>query len=223
MLVLSRNCDTAIRIGGEVKVKVLSIRRRQVKLGIDAPKSVAVWREELFSEQGQRGLSPEEVATAPNGGDQFFTLLVEDDPAHACLISEALLECCFSQPTVAPTGRAAMEVLGGDGHTGENVLRPRLVLLDLRLPDMPGLEVLRYIRCTARLRTTPVVILSVEDRDSVVASCLELGANAFVTKSARYQEFRQSVSRIAAFWSTDCRVPEPAVLSGADDPRLPAR
>lgn len=85
---------------------------------------------------------------------------------------------------------------------------------------MSGLDVLRHIRCITRLKTTPVVVLSVEDRDSVVANCLEVGANAFVTKSTKCEEFRQSIFRIAAFWGHDCRVPEPSILSGADQEQL---
>jgi chemotaxis family two-component system response regulator Rcp1 len=221
MLVLSRDCDTVVRIG-PCKVTVLSIRKRRVKLGIDAPRGIQVWREEIRPEPEQPGLRPE-AAAAPAGREPSFTLLVEDDPAHARLISEALVKSCCLQPRVVGTGRAAMEVLGGDNETGRDLAHPRLVLLDLNLPDMSGLEVLRYIRSTAPLQTTPVVVLSVEDQDSVVACCLERGANAFVTKSPKYHEFRQSVSRIAGFWNNDSRVPEPAVLSGADHPRLRPR
>jgi len=219
MLVLSRDCDTVLRIG-PCKVKVLSIRKRHVRLGIDAPRGIQVWREEIRPEPERPGLRPEEATTAPTGHDPFFTLLVEDDPAHARLISEALVESCFLQPRVVGTGRAAMEVLGGDKEAGKNLAYPRLVLLDLNLPDMSGLDVLWYIRSTAPLETTPVVVLSVEDQESVVARCLEHGANAFVTKSPKYQEFRQSVSRIAGFWSNDSCVPKPATLSGADHSRL---
>ena len=211
MLVLSRDCDTVVRIG-PCKVTVLSIRKRHVKLGIDAPKGIQVWREEIRPEPEPRGLRPEEAAAAPTPRDPFFTLLVEDDPAHARLISEALVESCFLQPRVVGTGRAAMEVLGGDKGADKNLVHPRLVLLDLNLPDMSGLDVLWYIRSTAPLETIPVVVLSVEDRESVVARCLEHGANAFVTKSPKYQEFRRSVSRIAGFWNNDSRVPKPAVL-----------
>jgi two-component system, response regulator len=215
MLVLSRNSNEVVHIGPNVRVKVLSIQRRRVRLGIEAPKSVPVLREEIFSEPIECGSSTEEVAPVPVGWDRFFTLLVEDDPDHSRLISEALLECCFTQPRIASTGAAALRLLGGDEESGEDIIHPQLVLLDLRLPDMSGLDVLRHIRCTTRLKTTPVVILSVEDRDPIVKDCLEEGANAFVTKSNKYEEFRQSVSRIATFWGHDCRVPESTILSGA--------
>ena len=100
MLVLSRDCDTVVRIGPEVKVTVLSIRKRRVKLGIDAPKGICVLREELLPKGGDRSSSPKEALPAPARGGAVSALLVEDDPAHALLISETLLECSFSQPTV---------------------------------------------------------------------------------------------------------------------------
>jgi len=220
MLVLSRDCDTVVRIG-PCKVKVLSIRKRHVKLGIDAPRGIQVWREEIRAEPEQPGLRPAATPADPEyrvPGDPFFTLLVEDDPAHARLISEALVESCFLQPRVVGTGQAAIKALGGDNEADGNLAHPRLVLLDLNLPDMSGLDVLWHIRSTAPLETTPVVVLSAEDRESVVARCLEHGANAFVTKSPNYQEFRRSVSRIAGFWNIDSRVPKPAVLTEADGP-----
>ena len=232
MLVLSRDCDTVVRIG-PCKVKVLSIRKRHVKLGIDAPRGIQVWREEIRAEPEQPGFRPEATPAAHDHDhgymvpdrvpdrvprDPFFTLLVEDDPAHARLISEALVESCFMQPRVVGTGQAAIKALGGDNEADGSLAHPRLVLLDLNLPDMSGLDVLWHIRSTAPLETTPVVVLSAEDRESVVARCLEHGANAFVTKSPNYQEFRRSVSRIAGFWNIDSRVPKPAVLTEADGP-----
>jgi carbon storage regulator CsrA len=220
MLVLSRNSNGVVHIGPSVRVKVLSIQRRRVRLGIEAPRCVPVLRDEILSEPVQPGSSLEEMAAVPAGWDQFFILLVEDNPAHSRLISEALLECCCTQPRIVPTGEAALRLLGGDKEAGQDIFHPQLILLDLRLPDMSGLDVLRHIRRTTRLKTTPVVILSVEDRDSVVANCLEVGANAFVTKSKKYEEFRQSVSRIAAFWGHDCRVPEPSISSSADHVQL---
>jgi len=75
------------------------------------------------------------------------------------------------------------------------------------LPDMSGLEVLREIRSRPDLKTMPVVILSAEQSDAVVTSCLEAGANAFVTKAADYDQFRNSIRRLAVFWGGECRIP----------------
>ena len=203
MLVLSRDCDTSVRIGPDISVKVLAIRKQRVKLGIDAPAHVRVWRDEIApqSEPPQRG-----NASDGAGGDPLPILVVEDDPAHADLIARALGNCLYCPVTIVPTGQAALEALQ---RRDEPLLSPHLILLDLCLPDMPGLEVLREIRAVRRFQTTPIVILSAERSDSMVTACLQAGANAFVPKAISSVELGQSVSRIAEFFCSDCRVPVP--------------
>jgi len=208
MLVLSRDRDTVVRIGPDIKVKVLSIRKQRVKLGIDAPSSVRVWREEASPKP-----LPPEATTSRNGngranGRLFPVLVVEDDPDHALLISKILRECHLPNVTIARTGAAAIEALGTNYPPCRRAAQPHLVLLDLHLPDIPGLEVLRRIRSNERLQTTPVVVLSSLQEESLVADCLQAGANAFVSKSPHYGEFCESVSRIATFWKSDCRIPK---------------
>ncbi len=205
MLVLSRDCDTVVHIGPDVQVKVLSIGKRRVKLGIEAPRNVRVWRDELVSELAGQGLSEEDILGASVGGDRFPTLIVEDDPAQAQLISKTLRQCGQSDLKVAYSGADAIEALGGDDDRDRPAFQ--FVLLDLRLPDMSGLDVLRHVRSTARLKTTPVVMLSAEDRESVIVDCLEAGANAFVTKSADFGHFRKSLARITAFWGSEPSIP----------------
>ena len=76
------------------------------------------------------------------------------------------------------------------------------------LPDSSGLDVLRSIRKDERLRRTPVVMLTCCQDDTVVEECMESGANAFVVKSARWDDFRSSVSRIGDFWTNDYIAPQ---------------
>ncbi|MBN2476092.1 MAG: response regulator [Pirellulales bacterium] len=203
MLVLSRDCDTVVRIGPDIRVKVLSIRRQRVKLGIDAPKEIRVWREEVLREETDLT----SLGNSPPAAGAFPVLVVEDDPDHADLIHRILSDCRLPEVTIAPTGTAAIDVLGVNGSHRRASVPPRLILLDLNLPDMPGLEVLRRVRASYRLRMLPVVVLSGVKHEALVADCLRAGANAFVRKSPHFQEFRDSVSRIATFWSSDCRVP----------------
>jgi carbon storage regulator CsrA len=209
MLVLSRDCDTVIRIGSDIRVKVLSIRKQRVKIGVDAPENVRVWREEIAplpeAEARQTDL-PNEASVVRAAEDDFSILVVEDDPDHAQLITRVLTDCRFPQVTLAKTGAAAIKVLGSDGARDGATAAPHLVLLDLQLPDMSGVDVLRRIRADERHHTTPVVMLSAAREDKLVADCLDAGANAFVNKSAHFKEFRDSVSRIAHFWKTDCRI-----------------
>lgn len=203
MLVLSRDCDTSIRIGPNISVKVLAIRKQRVKLGIDAPAHIRVWRDEIApqSTPGQGGNGAEYA-----GGDRLPILVIEDDPAHADLITRALGNYLYCPVTIVPTGQAALDALQ---RSDEPLLSPHLILLDLRLPDMPGLEVLRKIRAVRRFQTTPIVVLSAEKDDSMVTACLQAGANAFVRKAIKSDELGRSVSRIAEFFCSDCRVPAP--------------
>ncbi len=208
MLVLSRDCDTVIRIGDDIRVKVLSIRRRRVKLGIDAPSNVRVWREEICPERHpEQDLAQKPPPDKQVGGDEFPILVVEDDPDHARLICKVLNHSQFSRITIARTGTEAIDALAGRGQADAQCTDPHLVLLDLHLPDMSGLEVLRRIRSSDRLQTTPVVMLSAEQEDGRIADCLEAGANAFVNKAVRFDDFYSTVSRIANFWKSDCRIP----------------
>ncbi len=207
MLVLSRDCDSVIRIGEDIKVKVLSIRKQRVKLGVDAPSDVRVWREEIAPHPIPRETSAKRGSNGCPPAKQFAVLLVEDDPDHALLITRVLADCQMTEVTRMATGMAAIEALEDDAVAGQPTLRPQLVLLDLHLPDIHGLEVLRQIRCMDHFRTLPVVILSCDRRDHLGADCLEAGANAFVGKSSGYREFRESVARIATFWRRDCCLP----------------
>jgi len=209
MLVLSRDCDTVIRIGSDIKVKVLSIRKQRVKLGVDAPHDIRVWREEVLPESALDTPPVEGTATEVSAEVAPFSILVvEDDADHAQLIQRALKGCESSQVMVANSGKAAIKALGDDRAFTVEGTPPNLVLLDLHLPDISGLEVLRQIRSIPRYRALPVVMLSSENRDTHIADCLEAGANAFVSKSVHFREFRESVSRIAAFWQSDCRLPK---------------
>jgi carbon storage regulator CsrA len=201
MLVLSRECDTGIWIGPDIRVKVLAVGKQRVALGIDAPSHVPVWRDELVAEAG--GADGAEPAAAARR--EFPILVIEDDPSHARLIKKVLDDAGYTQTTVVSTGRDGLEALGCLAQ--EASILPALVLLDLRLPDMTGLNVLERIRELPHLRALPVVVLSSERDDTQINASLESGANAFVNKSVDFRAFSQSVARIAAFWSTDCRLP----------------
>ena len=219
MLVLSRECDTTVWIGPNVKVKILSIQKRRVKLGIEAPAGIQVWRDELIDGSDMARVICEETIQRSLLEDSSKVLLVEDDPDHAHLISRTLSEVCLNAPVVAETGGAALELLDLTEEE-ESGTQPRLVVLDLHLPDMSGLDVLRAIRSRPELRTMPVVILSAEQSDAVVTSCLEAGANAFVTKAADYEQFRNSIRRLGVFWGGECRIP---VVAESDQAVQPVR
>ena len=219
MLVLSRGCDAVVHIGPDIQVKVLAIRKQRVKLGVDAPGDVRVWRDEVLPDPRPKVTEDRGEPPIAAAGRDMPILIVEDEPGHATLIRKVLAENDFAQCTVATSGTAALEILGietpaaQDACLAREAITPFLILLDYHLPDRVGLEVLRRIRSFPRLQTTPVIVLSAEDGESVVSRCLEAGANAFVPKPATFVEFRKSVSRIVGFWSGHCRVPQSASVA----------
>ena len=204
MLVLSRKQDSAIHIGSDIKVKVLSIKRQSVKLGIEAPESVRVWRDELAPQFDQQQQGP---ARNQSTAGMRIVLVVEDDPGHAKLIRKALCQHQGTMVTVAETAQSALDALGAQVTSPDEMIQPDLIMLDLGLPDGSGLDVLRRIRSVPELRSTPVVVLSCSDDEDVLNECMESGANAFVPKSAGYDDFRAQVSRVGQFWAGDCFAP----------------
>ncbi len=130
-------------------------------------------------------------------------LLVEDDPNDVELTLAGLAEYNLAnEVVVARDGEEALDYLYYRGRfAGRANGNPAVVLLDLKLPKIDGLEVLRYMRTDDKLRMVPVVILtsSREERDMVDGS--RLGTNAYVVKPVEFHKFVEAVRHIGVFWS----------------------
>lgn len=126
-------------------------------------------------------------------------LHVEDDPALAELVRVALADVDAAVTHVA-TGTQALEALAVPP-------RPRLVLLDLDLPDMRGFDVLERVRTDERGAATPIVILSSSDREEDIARAAALGANSYVVKPADFGTFRETVRLVVRYWLQAHRAP----------------
>ena len=213
MLVLSRKRDSSIHIGADIRVTILGIHKNLVKVGVEAPAAIPVWRDEVLP-KGRPGLELQAREEGRSSGKRAFeVLLVEDDLGHAKLICGAFSECRLPRPievAVAQTGELAAESLGMDGGQRPAASPFDLILLDLHLPRMTGLDFLLRIRTDPLLYLTPVVMLTCAD-DAVAADCLDAGANAFVSKARDPAAFRTSIARIADFWGNECRVPRQQV------------
>jgi two-component system, response regulator len=130
-------------------------------------------------------------------------LLVEDQPSDADLCLRVLAKKQGASHVVwVKDGAEALDFLFARGpYTGRAVTnRPRLVLLDLKLPKADGFEVLRQLRADERLATTPVVVFtsSAEERD--ITEAYHLGANSYIPKPVDFPSYRQAVEDIGKYW-----------------------
>ena len=130
-------------------------------------------------------------------------LLVEDNPSDADLTRRALLKGRVSNElVVVEDGQEALDYLRGEGaYTGRNVAEtPAVILLDLKLPKISGLEVLRQIRANARLRRVPVVILTSSKEEEDVGAGYDLGVNSYVRKPVDFKEFQIAIENLGLYW-----------------------
>lgn len=139
-------------------------------------------------------------------------LLVEDEDAHAELIQMALVENRVSNTLQrVADGVEAMRYLHAEGPYAAR-LRPDVVLLDLKLPRMDGLEVLAAIKDDPGLRTLPVVILTTSTAEADRARAYAHHANSYVVKPLDFHEFHRMVKDLQLYWSA-WNEPPPAVIA----------
>ncbi len=130
-------------------------------------------------------------------------LLVEDNPDDEALTLRALKKNNIkNEVVVARDGVEALDYLLGAGkHAGRNVNDlPQVVLLDLKLPKVDGLEVLRRIRADERTKLLPVVILTSSKEDQDVIAGYRLGANSYVRKPVSFDEFLEAARALGLYW-----------------------
>jgi len=136
-------------------------------------------------------------------GDLRRILLVEDDPQDVELTMEALGEYKLAnQIAVARDGVEALDFLHRTGaHRDRPAGNPVVVLLDLKMPRLDGVEVLRRMRADEALRLVPVVILTSSRESRDLEECYRLGVNAYVVKPVRFGEFVEAVKQVGVFWA----------------------
>jgi two-component system response regulator len=130
-------------------------------------------------------------------------LLVEDNPSDIELTRRALNKShVANELIVAEDGQEALDYLFGVGaHAGRDItLLPTLVLLDLKLPRVDGLEVLRRIRADERTRRLPVVILTTSREEQDIAACYDLGVNSYIRKPVDFAQFAEAVQHLGLYW-----------------------
>ncbi|MDY0297417.1 MAG: response regulator [Acidobacteriota bacterium] len=136
-------------------------------------------------------------------------LLVEDNRDDVELTLTALAESnLVNRVDVVRDGVEALEYLCGKGPSAAAGI-PAVVLLDIKMPRMDGIEVLRHIRSDRRLKTLPVVMLTSSSMESDIIESYGLGANAYVVKPVGFSEFVAAVKNIGIFWALLNRRMEP--------------
>ena len=130
-------------------------------------------------------------------------IMIEDDDGHARLIERNIRRSGVNNEIVPFTnGTAAVSYLfGKDGTGASRKGEALLVLLDLNLPDMTGIDILRRVKENPYLRATPVVVLTTTDDSHEIKRCYELGCNVYITKPVNYESFANAIRQLGLFFS----------------------
>jgi two-component system, response regulator len=130
-------------------------------------------------------------------------LLIEDNPSDIELTRRALDRSRVSNElVVVQDGQEALDYLFGSGpYAGRDASAlPGVALLDLKLPKVPGLEVLRAIRDDPRTRRLPVVILTSSNEEQDVSCCYDLGVNSYIQKPVDFERFAEAIRTLGLYW-----------------------
>jgi CheY-like chemotaxis protein len=149
-------------------------------------------------------------------------LLVEDDPNDVELTLSALEENRIANGVVvARDGEEALDYLFRRGaYDSRELGEPAVVLLDLKLPKVSGMEVLESIKDDPQLRTLPVVVLTSSREEQDLVRSYDLGTNAYVVKPVDFQDFIEAVGQVGLFWVITNQ-PPPGSVGLAREPHAP--
>ncbi len=134
---------------------------------------------------------------------EIMVLLVEDNPDDEQLTLRALRKHNLAnQIHVARSGGEALEHFFGPEGTKEPTkdIIPDVILLDLRMPKMDGLELLRRLKANDSTKDIPVIVLTSSDKDIDLQECFRLGANDFITKPVDFDNFAKALSNLEMYW-----------------------
>ena len=130
-------------------------------------------------------------------------IMIEDDEGHARLIERNIRRSGVNNEIVPfSNGTDAVRYMFGSDGTGlSHKGRALLILLDLNLPDMSGIEILRRIKDNKYLKAAPVVVLTTTDDSDEIKRCYELGCNVYITKPVNYESFANAIRQLGLFFS----------------------
>ena len=136
-------------------------------------------------------------------GREVTIVMVEDDEGHARLIEKNVRRAGVNHEIIPFTnGTAALDYILGPDRTGDNIQnRYILILLDLNLPDMSGIDILEKVKSNPHAKRLPVVILTTTDDEREIQRCYDLGANVYITKPVDYDSFANAIRQLGLFFS----------------------
>ena len=130
-------------------------------------------------------------------------IMVEDDEGHARLIERNIRRSGVNNAILPFTdGTSAVDYLfGKDGTGSARKGQALLVLLDLNLPDMTGVDILAKVKSNTHLKRSPVIVLTTTDDQREIKRCYDLGANVYITKPVNYESFANAIQQLGLFLS----------------------
>jgi CheY-like chemotaxis protein len=135
--------------------------------------------------------------------NEVEVLLVEDNPSDAELTTRALRKRNLANKLFhVKDGAEAIDFLFAQGPFASRRIQngPKVVLLDLKLPKVDGIEVLRRIKADARTKVIPVVVMTSSREDRDLVDCYNLGVNGYVVKPVEFEDFARAVSELGCYW-----------------------
>ena len=144
-----------------------------------------------------------------NNARPVTIIMVEDDEGHARLIEKNIRRAGVANEIVPFTNGtdAVAYLMGPDGSGLVNKGRQLLVLLDLNLPDMTGIDILEKVKSNEHTKRSPVVVLTTTDDQREIQRCYDLGANVYITKPVDYESFANAIKQLGLFFSV-MQIPE---------------
>jgi CheY-like chemotaxis protein len=131
-------------------------------------------------------------------------VMIEDDEGHARLIEKNIVRAGVKNPIIHfPTGRAGLDYLLQNNHSAGSLL----ILLDLNLPDMTGIDILQSLKADETLKKVPVIVLTTTDDKREIERCYDLGCSVYITKPVEYEQFAHAIRQLGLFFSV-IQVPE---------------
>jgi two-component system, response regulator len=142
----------------------------------------------------------------------FDILLVEDSPRDAELALRALKKRNLTNKLIwVKDGAEALKfIFGSDANCGGKVChRPKVILLDLKLPKVDGLEVVRRLKANEESKTIPVVVLTSSREEQDIVQSYKLGVNSYIVKPVNFDNFSEAVAQLGMYWLLLNQPPEP--------------